>query len=381
MKSILWLMLIGLVLMMNGLVTDPAATQNTLRTDAFAVHQVVTVQDGRGGVRGFEPCAAADGPSRTCHISKAVAAPFAFNELIPSWNFVVPAGTAYRVEVRVGRGTEWSAWYWFGDATTLAHEAVEYRAITRDAWGRVNTDYLTLERPCERFEVRVTNTKLRERSAVSGQHSAISVQQLAIERFTVCVSNTTSDKRLWTARRAKPRRVDAALYTRRLDVPFMTQHVDDPELIGNICSSTSVAMVMAYRGVRKTPGEVARAAYDAEHKIYGNWPLNVQAAFSFGVPGYVTRFGDWDAVRAVIAAGQPIIASIRDPDGRLKGTPYKTTVGHLLVIRGFDAKGDVLVNDPAGRDAKAGQLTYDRGEFEEAWLRKGGVGYILEERK
>src|SRR5207237_6829184 len=104
-------------------------------------------------------------------------------------------------------------------------------------------------------------------------------------------------------------------------------------------------------------------------------PLNVQAAYSFGVPGYIRRFASMKEAHEMIAQNQPIIASIRDPAGQLKGTPYGKTAGHLLVICGFDTRGNVLVNDPAGRDAARGQLTYDRAQFEQAWIGAGGVAY------
>jgi len=123
---------------------------------------------------------------------------------------------------------------------------------------------------------------------------------------------------------------------------------------------------------------VARAAFDPRQRIFGNWPRNVQAAYELGVPGYVRRYSDWPEVEMTLAGGQPIIASIRDPEGHLRGTPYPRTTGHLLVVCGIDPAGQVLVNDPAGRDASGGQLTYDRREFEQAWLRMGGVAYILE---
>ena len=336
------------------------ATQNTLRRGAHDVHRVLDLYTGaQPGLT--QP--ADDGGLRWT--SEAVRTPFAFNELIPSWNLQrVPRGR-YSVELRVGRGTPvaWSAWYAFGPADPSHGQA----PTIADAMGRVMTDYFVASGPCTHVQARVTSP-----SAHTGADAP------AVRRFRVCISNTLGDKRLWSQQRAKPRRPDRAAFTRRLPVPFLTQHVVAAEMQGNICSPTSVAMVMGYRGAPATPESVARAAQDPRSNIFGNWPLNVQAAFEGGVPGYVRRFADWTEVEATIAEGQPIIASIRDPDGRLKGTPYGVTTGHLLVICGFDEKGDVLVNDPAGRDAAHGQLTYDRRQFDEAWLGNGGVAYILE---
>jgi hypothetical protein len=136
-------------------------------------------------------------------------------------------------------------------------------------------------------------------------------------------------------------------------------------------------MLLAHRGIDRPTREVAERAWDPVHEIYGNWPRNVQAAYSLGVPGYVTRFVCWADVERMIAAGQPIIASIAVKEGQLHGAPYTQTAGHLLVITGFDDKGDVCVNDPAARDAETGQTVYKRAEMQTVWLDRGGTAYVL----
>ena len=75
-------------------------------------------------------------------------------------------------------------------------------------------------------------------------------------------------------------------------------------------------------------------------------------------------------------ASVAIIASIRFREGEVEGFLYKSTAGHLLVIRGFDANGDVIVNDPARRDGGNGAV-YPAEEFAKAWFDNGGVGYVI----
>ncbi|RMF72419.1 MAG: hypothetical protein D6744_16875 [Planctomycetota bacterium] len=113
--------------------------------------------------------------------------------------------------------------------------------------------------------------------------------------------------------------------------------------------------------------------------MYGNWPRNVQAAYEFGVPGYLRRFSQWSEVEATIAAGQPLIISIRVGEpGALHGAPYETTAGHLIVLTGFAENGDVWVNDPAGATPAEGVLRYSRADLEKAWMRgSGGLAYVL----
>jgi hypothetical protein len=79
-----------------------------------------------------------------------------------------------------------------------------------------------------------------------------------------------------------------------------------------------------------------------------------------------------------IKAGIPLVASVTFGAGELDGTPISSTAGHLLVIAGFTADGDVVVNDPAA-DTRAGvRRTYDRGQFERAWLpHSGGLVYVI----
>jgi hypothetical protein len=137
-------------------------------------------------------------------------------------------------------------------------------------------------------------------------------------------------------------------------------------------------MVMAYRGVEQPVNDVAERALDHDANIYGNWPNNVQAAYTFGVPGYLTRVNDWAEARRLLATGQPLIASIQADRGDLRGAPYRRTNGHLIVIRGLDENGDVLVNDPAASTPEDGIITYARQDMERVWLeRTAGTTYVL----
>jgi hypothetical protein len=54
------------------------------------------------------------------------------------------------------------------------------------------------------------------------------------------------------------------------------------------------------------------------------------------------------------------------------------TLGHLLVLTGFEDESHVAVNDPAYRNPADGQRTYLREDLEKVWMRsRGGLAYVL----
>lgn len=300
--------------------------------------------------------------------SRIVETEFPFNDLVPSWNVDVPPGAGFVVEIRVGRrvGDFWTPFYYLGGWGEAPR--VEARHV-EDEHGLINIDYFQSTRAYDRLQYRFH---------LAGADDA---HLPKVKRVSLAYSNTLNDEAV--ARRfRKP--VDPGpkeKWARRLAIPFRSQKWEDPKIRGSICSPTSVSMVLEYRGVNEPTAKVCRTVYDREYKIYGNWWRAVQGAYSYGVPGYLERFGDWDAVKRHIAAGQPVIASIRVGKGELSHAPYRQSDGHLLVVAGFDEAGHVLINDPAAQTAEQGVTTYLREDMEKVWFARGGVGYVLEPRR
>ncbi len=48
--------------------------------------------------------------------SPALEAPAAFDDLVGSWNALLPEGTGFKMEVQVRTEAGWSAWYLLGEA-------------------------------------------------------------------------------------------------------------------------------------------------------------------------------------------------------------------------------------------------------------------------
>ncbi|HZI02630.1 MAG TPA: peptidase C39 family protein, partial [Archangium sp.] len=64
-------------------------------------------------------------------------------------------------------------------------------------------------------------------------------------------------------------------------------------------------------------------------------------------------------------------------EGKLTGSPVRSSDGHLLVVKGFTPQGDVICNDPAFRGNEAVEVTYKREELWRAWRHSRGAAYVL----
>ncbi len=122
----------------------------------------------------------------------------------------------------------------------------------------------------------------------------------------------------------------------------------------------------------------ARMTYDSAYQGTGNWAFNTAYAAPRVGKAFVTRLRSLREAEEFIAAGIPLVASISYAAGALTGSAVSSSNGHLLVIVGFTSAGDVVVNDPASTTRKGVRRTYDRGEFENAWLpTSGGTVYVI----
>src|SRR5690606_29697808 len=99
------------------------------------------------------------------------------------------------------------------------------------------------------------------------------------------------------------------------------------------------------------------------------------AAARHGSLGAVEAFDDWEAPLAVLAAGVPLVASIRFFPGELPGSPLTETGGHLVVVHGAGPAA-VRVCDPAAAEHEVAR-EYPADAFSRAWLRHRGAAYIL----
>jgi hypothetical protein len=293
--------------------------------------------------------------------SQVHAIPSGFNSAIASWNAHADGGSWIEVALRARFGARWTSWYEMGHwSAALAGDHRTSLNGQHDGDGRVDTDTLVLTRTADAIQLRA-----RFHPALGGVPPSISLLAVTVDR---------EPDRAYTP----PPATKSPAWGTDIAVPERTQRVGTQggEFGGggdSWCSPTSVSMVMAYWAAAKGHPEwevsvvdAAAGTYDPAYKGCGNWPFNIAYASRHGLEGWVARLPSLAAMETYVAAGLPVIASIRVRTGELDDAPYPSTDGHLLVVRGFTAAGDVIVNDPYAEPGSIRRV-YKRAQFERVW--------------
>lgn len=346
----------------------------------------------RGRVVLDEPIARRGGYEKGVWVSRWTDPGFSLTELVPSWHADTPGSTWVRVDVRGRTPDRTGSW------DTVASWARDDRDFTRRTGGSQTDDngrvlYDTWLTPgVTSWQVRVT----LHRKAGGSKSPRLRAVGAMVSRLPATSSVATS----------RPGAEGGAALGKVLRVPKYSQMVHRgsyPQYGGGgqaWCSPTSTAMVLgyydalppasAYSWVRQDhPDRVvphlARQTYDSSYGGTGTWPFNTAFAATRAGHGFVTRLRSLREAERFIAAGIPLIASITFGTGELSGAPISSTNGHLLVVVGFRENGDVVVNDPAASARSGVRRVYDRGQFEDVWLRRnnsggggsGGLVYVI----
>lgn len=291
-----------------------------------------------------------------------------FDTLIPSWRATTPAGTWLELEVRVRSCGAWTRWFGMGVWGTGSVERHSVDGQEEGSW-RVLTDTLQSTGPVFADAYQYRLTLFSEEWGVSP----------SVRSVSIAVSDSCRHGEYLGAPD------DGSFWGRELAVPARSQMVY-PDGGEAWCSPVSLSMVMAYwadrtgrRDLDQPVPVVARGTYDYTYGGNGNWSFNTAYASSLGFDASARRFDSLGQVERCVVAGVPVVASIAWKRGELFGAPISESEGHLLVIWGFDASGNVVVNDPAGRDDSRVRRVYRRDEFARAWFcsGSGGVAYLV----
>lgn len=313
---------------------------------------------------------------------------FGAKELIASWHASTPAGTAVRIKLRAR--TSSGTWTRYFDMALWAATPAGTNRPTRtsykqsDALARLSTDTLIAASGVTftAFQARVDLLRCK------GLTVRPELRQLNVAAATTPASSTP----------VTPAGVGRGT---NLAVPAYSQmlHLGHyPEWNGGgqaWCSATSLAMVLDFWKKGPSAAELSwvkpaghanrqvehavRGVWDAGYRGTGNWAFNTAHATTRGPNAFVTRLRGLDEAELFIRAGIPLVVSTSFSSSQLSGAGFGTN-GHLMVLKGFDAAGNVRVNDPASGMKPSNALvskTYNRAQFENAWGRSGGLAYVV----
>lgn len=268
-----------------------------------------------------------------------------FSWAVASWN---GNGEAIEVRLRAKLGADWSPWFSFG---TWSEEGAKGSLPTQavENVGKLSTDTLTLAQPVTEWQL-----------------------QVRLQAATL--------KRAWLVAAIPAERSAEPAYTAawgvELPVPTKSQMIYEGGSVW--CSPTSLSMVMAAWGTDlPIPETLVPAVYDPVYGGTGNWAFNAAYAGAKGFVAWVDRLPGFADLERWIARGVPVICSVAYDRAWLTNAVHPYTGGHLLVVRGFTAEGDVICNDPAAPTDEGVHVVYARAPFQRAWLDRGGVVYLL----
>jgi hypothetical protein len=313
---------------------------------------------------------------RGTYYSQPSATEFEFQELVPSWNISLDEETqGYRIHVRVWDAAgKRSPWFYLGAGGILANKTPRGKTLASPDWGTVDVDHILLRRAATRYQYKVD-------LASRGTRPPTGNRRPVLQRFFVACRQTSGKDDPAPYYSGRPP-LAAANWVTTLSIPYRSQlWVPDPKMRGEICCPTCVSMVMESLGVNLPTEEVARQAFDSEYKIYGSWPRASQAASRHGLEAWVERFRDHEDVKRMVAAGMPVVASIRAKKGELRNATYPKSDGHLILLRGFTAHGDYIVNDPYSPGPGGAEIVYSSEDIQKVWLDRGGVGVMIRKQK
>jgi hypothetical protein len=285
--------------------------------------------------------------------SPALEAPAGFDDLVGSWNAVLPEGAGLKMEVQVRTEAGWSAWYLLGEA---AGAELRSPPSQEDETGKVETDTLKLKGKASAFRYRI---ELR-----AGRRPAV------LKQAAVALSNEDAPAAAPAFRQGP--------WVTELKVPARSQMEEQEKYKHDVCSPSSLACVLEFWGVKRKTADLAERVRDRTTQVFGDWPFNVAVAASLGLEGFVARLESLEDLQMEVAQGRPVVVSVTFGPGELGGAPIQKTQGHIMVVAGFTPQGDVIAMDPAAPERAATRRIYDRAQFHRAWrVNKRGLAYIL----
>jgi len=270
-----------------------------------------------------------------------------FNQGLPSWNgSAANSNNGFRVQMRFPYNGGWSPWLTVGYWKTNI-----YGSYSKPTYGggMVDYDYVKLNTYQNAWQFKI----LMKRTS-----AAIESPTMHKLSFFVSDNQTTNSVNITDIVNDNP----SAVF---IPTTFIHQYSVDPGIGGDICSPTSVAMILKSYNIDVDPRQFAIDNYDTNFGMFGIWPRVVQNASEYGLDGAVTRYRTWSEAREVLANGGRISMSV--------GPPLYT--GHLMMLAGFTSNGTPIVHDPAKQNGYS--YIYNKTSLSQSWFNKGGIAYTF----
>ena len=279
--------------------------------------------------------------------------PFPINRLVLCANFHTDTDGCVLLEVQVCVGEKWSNFYKLG---LLSGKFKTSFPAQKDSFGQVQTDELVLAKPAQAYRYRLKFYGDAELLLLAA--SAVRVPFIYEYKLATRLPHKPCQQQI-------------------LPISQMQQKLACKR---RICSPTSLCMVLNALGYGVKLEKLLPAVYDQTTDIYGNWMFNIAAAAQLGAEAFFRRFESLAELEKFVTSDSFVIASIAFQKGELPGAPLEKTSGHLVVIRGYDAK-QILVADPAAPTDEQVLRAYDAQAFAQAWLcNKQGAAYIVRKK-
>jgi predicted double-glycine peptidase len=279
--------------------------------------------------------------------------PFPFDDLVGSFAADVPAGAEVELSAKVRVDDAWSEWYVMGTQTA---EGFASALKTEDPLAVLDVDQLKLKK-----KATAARYRLKFRTGA---------RPVRLRSVALALSDAEAP--------AAPPAFSTGAWVRELAVVPRSQGDEQEKYKHDVCSPTSLAMILEFWGHKQETEAVALAVRDRTSQLFGNWPANAAYAAKEGLDARIARLESLNDVQDEIAAGRPVAVSVTIAEGDMPAAPLKKTAGHILVVIGFTEDGDVIAADPAGKGRDQVRRVYPRADFHKVWrVNKRGLAYLI----
>ena len=290
-----------------------------------------------------------------------------FDRMVASWNAALPDGCSLEVSARArladGSWSEWFGWGTFG--VTMQRTCADNKAVDTFEPGEIGCAMM-----CR---------AVLRRESVYNERPVLRGVYFTIPEAEWHVAEEAGAETVLPDRVFNP----SAAYS---------QMIRSPRIAGDICSPTSIAVMLNSRdpSLDLLPEEVALICLDYGYG-FGNWSFCASVPGLYGYTSYV-RYSNLEILLEELAAGRSVAASVsysplQDSTYPYLQNAYDGTAGHLMVLIGYEFEEGIhdeehlmlYAADSYAPDDASAYRQYAWSEFKACWAHSGYIGYYISE--